>query len=403
MAPSKSTVNAGVPVPTSASHSSSVLATLKSSIQNTKAKLNALRLTRQPKVTKPGTRSKTVDERERLQRTAKRLSVVDEPATGPNVSSTSDELRSDPAASSFLSTGSEPHPSLTARDFEVGGTLGRGKFGRVYLARHLATDYVCALKIISKAQATTQEEEKLIRRELEIHQNLAHKNILKLLSWFHDDESIYLVLEFAPGGSLYSKMNKQPKGRFTEHQTAVYIAQLTSALRYMHSKNIMHRDIKPENILLGFHGEIKLADFGYSVHSESGFRSTVCGTLDYLSPEVAVMTLKPGMSGGWYTKAIDQWSLGVLMYELLVGKPPFEMKDVKSTQKKIANFKGKGIKFPGHVSERAEELIRELLNLDAEKRMSLDDVMTHPWIVDHVANSVQPGIRSFDQLLQLGA
>lgn len=232
----------------------------------------------------------------------------------------------------------------------------------MYLARHLVTDYVCALKIISKAQATTQEEEKkkLIRRELEIHQNLAHKNILKLLAWFHDEESIYLVLEFAPGGSLYSKMNKQPKGKFTEHQTAIYIAQLTSALRYMHNKNIMHHDIKPENILLGFHGDIKLADFGYSVHSESGFRSTVCGTLDYLSPEVAVMTLKPEMSRGWYTKAIDHWSLGVLMYELLVGKPPFEMKDVKSTQKKIANFKGKGIKFPGHVSERAEELIREV-------------------------------------------
>ncbi|KAH6875895.1 kinase-like domain-containing protein [Alternaria rosae] len=403
MAPSEFTVNSGGPVSPSAVHSNSVLATLKSSIQNTKAKLRALRPTRLPKFTRPGTRSKTVDERERLQRTAHRLSVIEEPATGPNASSSSDELRSDPVASSFLSNGSYSNPSLTARDFEVGGTLGRGKFGRVYLARHLVTDYVCALKIISKAQATTQEEEKFIRRELEIHQNLAHKNILKLLAWFHDDESIYLVLEFAPGGSLYSKMNKQPEGKFTEHKTAIYIAQLTSALRYMHNKNIMHRDIKHENILLGFHGDIKLADFGYSIHSESGFRSTVCGTLDYLSPEVAVMTLKPEMSRGWYTKAIDHWSLGVLMYELLVGKPPFEMKDVKSTQEKIANFEGKGIKFPGHVSERAEELIRELLNLDAGKRMSLDDVMTHPWIVSHVANSVRSGIRPFDQLLQHGA
>ena len=278
----------------------------------------------------------------------------------PLSTSPSDDLRSDTVPSSFTAM---PHPSLTAHDFELGGTLGRGKFGRVYLARHLTTNYICALKIISKAQASPQEEEKLIRREIEIHQNLAHKNIPKLLSWFHDEKSIYLVLEFAPGGCLYSKMNKQPKGRFTEHQTAAYIAQITSALRYLHSKNIMHRDIKAENILLGFHSEIKLADFGYSVHSESGFRSTVCGTLDYLSPEVAVMLLKPGKSQEFYTKAIDQWSLGVLIYELLVGKPPFETKDAKGTQRKIANFKGKGIKFPSHVSRGAENLIREVSTL----------------------------------------
>jgi aurora kinase len=157
-------------------------------------------------------------------------------------------------------------------------------------------------------------------------------------------------------------MNKQPKGRFTEHQTADYIAQITSALRYLHGKNIMHRDVKPENIL-GSHSEIKLADYRYSVHSESGFRSTVCGTLDYLSPEVAVMLLKPDESQEFYTKAIDQWSLGVLTYELLVGKLPFEMKDAKGTQKRIANFKGKGIEFPGHVSKGAEELIREVSNV----------------------------------------
>jgi aurora kinase len=119
----------------------------------------------------------------------------------------------------------------------------------------------------------------------------------------------------------------------------------------MHNKKIMHLDIKPENILFGFHGEIKLVDFGYSVHSESGFRSTVCGTLDYLSPEVAVMKLKPGMSGGWYTMAIDEWSLGVLTCELPVGRPPLEMKDIKITQRRIANFKGKRIKFPGRVGK----------------------------------------------------
>ncbi|KAK1908548.1 hypothetical protein P3342_009398 [Pyrenophora teres f. teres] len=375
------------------------LADLKSTLQSTKAKLRSYS---RSKVTKARAKGKAVKKRERRKQTTMRISVSEETVGFMAVSSSSDELESDTGASSCTAS-SEPHPSLAARDFEVGATLGRGKFGRVYLARHLATNYICALKITSKVQASTQEEEKLIRRELEIHQNLAHKNILKLLGWFHDEKSIYLVLEFAAGGSLYSRLKKQPKSRFTEYQTAIYMAQIASALRYMHSKNIMHRDIKPENILLGFHSEIKLADFGYSVHSESGHRSTVCGTLDYLSPEVAVMMLKPGMSVGWYTKAIDQWSLGVLMYELLVGRPPFEMKNTKSTQRKIANFKGKGIKFPGHISQGAEELIRELLNLDAEKRMSLDDVLSHRWIMGHVGKSVQSGLRSFDQLLQSGA
>jgi aurora kinase len=226
------------------------------------------------------------------------------------------------------------------------------------------------------------------------------QELLKLLSWFHDDKSIYLVLEYAPGGSLYSRLKKQPKGRFDERTAARYVAQMAEALRYMQSKNIIHRDIKPENILLGLHHEIKLADFGYSVHSESGFRSTVCGTLDYLKPEVATMMLKPGKSKEYYTKAIDQWSLGVLTYELLVGKAPFEMKTTHATQKKIANFKGKWIKFPNHVSRDADGLIRELLNMDAEDRLGFDEVLMHPWVKRHVESPSMSGIRKFDRMLR---
>ncbi|RMZ66179.1 serine threonine- kinase ark1 [Pyrenophora seminiperda CCB06] len=388
MAPRKPTADAhptGASVPNKVS---AALTEIKSTLQRTKAKL---RTYNQSKVTKTSAKGKAVNERDSLKQMTGRLSAVKEAVGNMAASSSGDELRSDTGASSL--TGSPQHyPPLTAHDFEVGGTLGRGKFGRVFLARHMATNYVCALKIISKAQASTGAEERLIRRELEIHKNLAHKNILKLLAWFHDEKSVYLVLEYAPNGNLFSKLNKQPKSRFTEEQTAIYMTQIASALRYMHSKNIMHRDIKPENILLGLHSEIKLADFGYSVHSESGHRSTVCGTLDYLSPEVAVMLLKPGMSDGWYTKAIDQWSLGVLMYELLVGRAPFEMPDTKSTQRRIANYQGKGLKIPGH-----------LLNLDAEKRMSLDDVLRHRWVVGRAGKAVSSGPQASDQLLQTGA
>ncbi|KAF1940835.1 serine/threonine-protein kinase 12 [Clathrospora elynae] len=328
----------------------SVIASLKSS-------LSALRPHDQSKITKPATKSKAVTERQRLKRTVEQLSAIKEGiGFKPSSFSSSDELQRDTISSSCTA---KPHTSQIARDLEIDGKLGRGKFGR----------------------------EKLVHRDIKIHQNLARKNILKLLSWFHDDKYIYLFLKFAPGGSLYSKLNKQPEGRFSEYTTATYIAQMAEALRYMQSKNGMHRDIKPDNMLLGLHSEIKLADLGWSLHSESEFQSTVCGTLDYLSPEVAIMMLKSR-------------DLGVLMYELLMGKLPFELKSGKATQKKITSCKGKGLKFPGHVSKGAEQLIRELLNLDAEKRMSLDEVLTHPWIVEHVGNPAHYGTRSINRMLQ---
>ncbi|KAL6707224.1 spindle assembly checkpoint kinase [Coniothyrium glycines] len=384
MAPTKPDTS-GAPLETSI-HTGSILADFKSSITYTKNKLRALRSKDSARVNKPALSHKPIFERENLKQALERLSSNANSSGSASAATDTVKAQFDDHKSNMFS-----YPSVSAKDFEIGGRLGHGKYGRVYLARHLATNYVCALKVISKAQCATEGEEGLIRRELETHQNLVHKNILKFIAWFHDDRSMYLVLEFAPGGSLYSRLKKQPKFRFDERTTAQYIAQTAEALRYMHSKNIMHRDIKPENILLGLYDEIKLADFGYSVHTTSGSRSTICGTLDYLSPEVALMMLKPGKSPEFYTKAIDLWSLGVLMYELLVGRPPFERKNGAATRKKIANFKGNGLKFPGHVSLPAEELIQQMLNFDAEQRLSLDDVLAHPWIVHHVGNPAQTG------------
>ncbi|KAF2848936.1 Pkinase-domain-containing protein [Plenodomus tracheiphilus IPT5] len=383
-----------------------IIACLMSTISYAKSKINALRSQRATKIIKPKATTRTTKQQNSLKRalsdhlidseqlpkasTAKASAAKASTARAPATEAQRDSAPSSTSQpDSAAPSSAPPHPTLTARHFELGSSLGRGNFGRVYLARHLTTNYICALKMISKAQCAKYSEEKLIRRELEIHQNLAHKNILKLLSWFHDDESIYLVLEYAVGGCLYTRLKKQPKGRFDEKTAAGFIAQMAEALRYMHAKNIIHRDIKPENILLGLHSEIKLADFGYSVHSESGLRSTLCGTIDYLSPEVALMTVKPGQSEEYYTKAIDQWTLGILMYELLVGKPPFEAMNGLATQRKIAGYKGKGVKFPRHISQRAEDLIGELLNIDAEKRMGLDDVLRHPWIAGHVGKSAQ--------------
>jgi aurora kinase len=154
----------------------------------------------------------------------------------------------------------------------------------------------------------------------------------------------------------------------------------------MHKKHVIHRDIKPENILVGLHGEIKISDFGWSVHAPNNRRNTMCGTLDYLPPEMLKPHKPPGSTypddgKNWYSEKVDLWSLGVLTYEFLVGEAPFEDSQVM-TQKRITRCE---MTIPASVSAEARDLIKKLLVLDPEKRLSLEDVECHPWIVRHCA------------------
>ena len=147
--------------------------------------------------------------------------------------------------------------------FEIGKPLGKGKFGRVYLAKERSSGFVCALKVLHKSELQQGKVEKQVRREIEIQSNLAHPNVLKLYGHFHDTKRIFLILEFAGKGELYKHLRREV--RFPEWKAAQYIAQMAAALRYLHKKHVMHRDIKPENILVGIHGEVKISDFGWSV------------------------------------------------------------------------------------------------------------------------------------------
>lgn len=257
--------------------------------------------------------------------------------------------------------------------FEIGKPLGKGKFGRVYLARERSTNFICALKVLHKIELQQGKVEKQVRREIEIQSNLAHPNILRLYGHFHDTKRIFLILEFAGKGELYKHLRKAQK--FPEWQAAQYIAQMASALKYLHKKHVIHRDIKPENILVGLHGEIKISDFGWSVHAPNNRRNTMCGTLDYLPPEM----IKPGREENWYSEKVDLWSLGVLTYEFLVGEAPFEDTPVM-TQRRIARGE---MTIPGSVSPEARDLIKRLLQLDPEKRIPLEEVERHPWIIKH--------------------
>jgi aurora kinase len=274
--------------------------------------------------------------------------------------------------------------------FEIGKPLGKGKFGRVYLARERTTGFVCALKVLHKSELQQGKIEKQVRREIEIQSNLRHPNILRLYGHFHDSKRVFLILEYAGKGELYKHLRKE--NRFPEWKAAQYIAQMAAALKYLHKKHVMHRDIKPENILVGIHGEIKISDFGWSVHAPNNRRNTMCGTLDYLPPEM----IKPGSQENYYSQAVDLWSLGVLTYEFLCGEAPFEDTPIQ-TQRKIARC---DMQVPAFVSAEARDLIKrvnnfsdddsrmnanhlQLLVLDPEKRLSLDEVQSHPWIVKH--------------------
>lgn len=170
-------------------------------------------------------------------------------------------------------------------NFDIGRPLGRGKFGNVYLAREKDTKFVVALKVMFKKQIQVNNVEHQVRREIEIQSHLRHPNILRLYGYFHDATRIYLILEYAPKGALYKELQSHPNKRLDEKRTAGYILSLADALNYLHERNVIHRDIKPENLLLGHNGELKIADFGWSVHEPNSARTTLCGTVDYLPPE----------------------------------------------------------------------------------------------------------------------
>ncbi|KAL7299989.1 hypothetical protein TKK_0007303 [Trichogramma kaykai] len=257
-------------------------------------------------------------------------------------------------------------------DFEVGAPLGRGKFGRVYLARDKNTHYMVALKTLFKTELIKSRVEKQALREIEIQSHLRHPNILQLLTYFHDEKRIYLVLEFAARGELYKELKRQPKERFSEHLSAKYTYQVADALEYCHQNNVIHRDIKPENLLLTHNGDIKLADFGWSVHAPSNKRNTMCGTLDYLPPEM--------VSGQKYDIFVDHWCLGILCYEFLVGRPPFLSDTSDETYDKIKKVE---IPWPPQITPGAKDLISRLIKRRSQDRIPLREVKKHFWILEN--------------------
>lgn len=198
-------------------------------------------------------------------------------------------------------------------DFALGKPLGKGKFGLVYLGKQKCTGTQIALKVLFKQPMLVANCMHNLRREVEIQTRLRHRNITRLNGFFHDAKNVYLILEFLPGGELYKAVAKAG-GCVSESQARLYMSDVASAVDYMHKRHVIHRDIKPENLLLGEGGRISLGDFGWAVHAPSphSTRFTLCGTPEYLAPEM--------VAGSGHDHSVDLWALGVLLFELLVGR-----------------------------------------------------------------------------------
>ncbi|XP_055348902.1 aurora kinase C-like isoform X2 [Paramacrobiotus metropolitanus] len=286
-------------------------------------------------------------------------------------------MQKEPLAPDNAQIASKPPKKLTdwqLTDFDLGRVLGKGKFGKVYLAREKKSRFVVALKVMHKSELKSNNVEHQLRREIEIQTHLRHPHIIRMYGVFHDTSKIYLILEYAPNGELYKLL--EHKGRFSDTEAATYVYELTTALMYCHERKIIHRDIKPENLLLGIYGELKIADFGWSVHSPSSRRATMCGTLDYLAPEM--------VEGKSHDESIDIWCLGILTYELLTGRAPFHVKDNEGGQMETARrISLMDYKCPDFMNPDAVDLIQKLLVYIGAHRLPLAQVLKHPWIVNN--------------------
>ncbi|KAJ4314249.1 cAMP-dependent protein kinase catalytic subunit [Fusarium piperis] len=259
-------------------------------------------------------------------------------------------------------------------DFDILRTLGTGSFGRVHLVQSKHNQRFYAVKVLKKAQVVKMKQVEHTNDERRMLADVKHPFLITLWGTFQDTKNLYMVMDFVEGGELFSLLRKS--GRFPNPVAKFYAAEVTLALEYLHSKNVIYRDLKPENLLLDRHGHLKITDFGFAKRVPDK-TWTLCGTPDYLAPEV--------VSNKGYNKSVDWWSLGILIYEMLCGYTPFW--DSGSPMKIYENIlKGK-VKYPAYVNADAQNLLERLITADLTKRLGNlyggpSDVKNHPWFAE---------------------
>jgi len=289
----------------------------------------------------------------------------------------------------FMSTEvqADKFPVALTNKYTVSKVLGRGATGEVRLGFRIPDLHRVAIKIICKRTNSTisSKEASQVLNEVKILQSVSHPCVINLEDVIDTQDFLFIVLELAEGGELFDKIIERTK--MNEVEAKLHFFQIASAIKYLHSKNICHRDLKPENVLLCTVDDanpiVKITDMGLSKLVDLGtVLKTFCGTPQYIAPEVVTSA---GMQDSTYTMKVDCWSLGVILYILLSGTPPFS-EDRKCglnlrTQILQANYQFYPQLFDS-ISSQAKDLITKLLKASPDERISAEDILKHPWLQD---------------------
>jgi len=252
---------------------------------------------------------------------------------------------------------SRDNKKVSQEDFELMTVVGKGSFGKVMQVRKKDDDKIYAMKVLRKEAIVARKQVAHTMAERNILKKIHHPFIVSLHYAFQTDEKLYMILDYVNGGELFFHLKKE--GKFSEARVRFYVAEISAALQHLHSLDIVYRDLKPENILLDADGHIRITDFGLSkeINPDEG-TVTFCGTPEYLAPEV--------LKGQPHGTAVDWWSLGTLMYEMLTGLPPYYSQNVNIMYQKILTA---DLRFPNFMSPESQDILEGFLRRDPEKRL----------------------------------
>ncbi|GLJ24229.1 hypothetical protein SUGI_0462000 [Cryptomeria japonica] len=265
------------------------------------------------------------------------------------------------------------------KDYHLTEEIGRGRFGSIRRCVNTETGEVLACKIIHKADLRDSLDRECLLNEIATLKYVCgHRGIVELRDVHENDECLWLFMELCTGGDLFDKIVE--KKRFEEKEAAVVMKRLMETIGYCHRKGVAHRDLKPDNILFSsnsFSNDIRIADFGQAASFSPGEKmSGIVGTPYYVAAEV--------LQGKDYNEKVDIWSAGVILYVMLSGIPPFNGDTPQEIFEAVLRER---LRFPNEswltISHSAKDLIRQMLRRDVLRRLSADQVLGHPWIVEN--------------------
>ncbi|XBW34726.1 hypothetical protein QEN19_000293 [Hanseniaspora menglaensis] len=265
-----------------------------------------------------------------------------------------------------------PPPIIKNKDriFHRGVSLGEGGFARCFEVRDLNNKQFAA-KTVAKASIAQEKTRKKLLSEIQIHRGVSHNNIVQFVECFEDNTNVYMILEMCSRGSLMDLM--KTKKIILEQDAKNMTVQICAGIKYLHQEGIIHRDLKLGNVFFNEDYVLKIGDFGLAALVGRNKKYTVCGTPNYIAPEVLTGSKTTG-----HSFEVDVWAIGIMMYAMVFGKPPFQCKEVNKIYEKVKTI---DYEFPVNkgVSKEAQILIRDILNLHPQMRPSIDEILDYPW------------------------